>query len=172
MSGNADYINNLFIKDGPDVENFYHPERYAFYPGPYNTTSKIKMGLVKLFIDHGADIEAKCRGFTALHLAALTGQDLLVKELLSFGAQAQGVCLVCLNRDLSTDILAELLRRGADPEATDSRFHKSALVWASESGSAEAVRILLEHGAKVNVQDIHGISALRYATGNARTETV
>lgn len=127
---------------------------------------------MKLFLDNDVDIDAQGRGYTALHIAVLTAQDLLVTALLSHGAEAQGVSLVCLNWGLSTENLDQLLQRGADPEAIDSRHRKTALIWASETGSADTVRVLLNHGANVNAQDNQSFSALRYATANACTETV
>lgn len=167
MRGKSAFMRRLLSSTGPDVEAFYDRKIELDQP-----SAKDKIGLMDLFLNDGADINAESNGYTALHLAALTGQDHLVSALLERGAKAHGVNLSCLNWGLSPENLDKLLHGGADIEASDSRWNKTPLSWASETGSAEAVRILLDHGAKVNTQDVQGISPLRYAANNARTETV
>lgn len=173
MRGNSACMDRLLHSAGADVETYYDPERYGLQSNvAYDTSSKRKIALVRLFLDHGLDINALSRGYTALSLAVLTCQDMLVRTLLSYNASAQGTSLVCLNWGLSNENLEQLVQRGADIEARDSRHHKTALIWASETGSPAAVKVLLDYGAEVNAQDSQGISALRYAAANARTETV
>jgi ankyrin repeat protein len=46
-----------------------------------------------------------------------------------------------------------LLENGADTDAVDNSLGSNALTFACLSGSFEAVRILLDHGWNVNVQD-------------------
>ena len=168
--GNSAFMERLLSDRGPDVEAFYEPERYSLKNG--GMCDPCKVGLVDLFLKFGAEINAQSKGFTALHLAVLTGQDHLVSTLLSLGASAKGVNLSCLNRGLSTVNLDKLLHRGANVEGSDSRWNKTPLIWASETGSADAVKVLLAHGAGVNAQDKQGISALRYAAANARFQIV
>lgn len=161
MRGNPACMDRLLHSAGADVETYYYPERYGLQSNvAYDTSSKRKIALVKLFLDHGVDINARSKGHTALALAVLTCQDMLVRTLLSYNASAQGTSLVCLNWGLSNENLEQLAQSGADIEARDSRHHKTALIWASETGSPAAVKILLDHGAAVNAQDSQGISAL------------
>ena len=163
-------MERLLSDEGPDVEAFYEPERYSLKNG--GMCDPCKVGLVDLFLIYGVDIKAQSKGFTALHLAVLTGQDHLVSTLLSLGASANGINLSCLNRGLSTENLDKLLDGGANIEGSDSRWNKTPLIWASETGSAEAVKVLLAHRANVNAQDKQGISALRYAAANGRSQIV
>ena len=173
MRGDLACMKPLLSDAGADVEVFYNPHHFGSQSSKaYDTSSKRKVALVKPFLDKGADINAKSGGFTALNLAVLSCQDLLVTTLLAHNASAQGTSLVCLNWGLSTENLEQLLEGGAMLEARDSRHHKTALIWAAETGALAAIRVLLDYGANVNAQDEQKLSALRYAAANARTETV
>ena len=173
MRGNPDFMQRLLLKEGPDVEAFYEPERFGLQArSAHNISINEMMELVELFVEKGADVDARVQGRTALEIAALTGQDVLAMALMYHGATAEGVNLVCLNWGLSPEALDKLIRRGANLEAHDSRWHKTPLMWASETGSPEAVDVLLRHHPNVNAQDIQGISALQYASANARTKVV
>ena len=173
MRGDLTCMEPLLSHAGADVEVFYNPNHFGSQSSiAYDTSSKRKIALVKLLLDRGADINAKSRGFTALNLAVLSCQDLLVTTLLAHNASAQDTSLVCLNWGLGTENLEQLLRGGAMIEARDSRHRKTALIWAAETGSSAAIKVLLDCGADVNAQDEQSLSALRYAAANARTEIV
>ena len=175
MRGNSEFMERLLSKEGPDVEAFYEPDRFGLLVGVAHDSSleeEEMEELVKLFLDNGADVDARGHGRTALEIAALTGQDVLATALLAHGATAENVNLVCLNWGLSPKTLDQLLKRGANIEACDSRWHKTPLMWASETGSLKAVNVLLRHGARLNAQDVQGISALQYACANGRIEAV
>ena len=173
MRGDPACMEPLISEAGADVEVFYNPNHFGSQSSTaYDTSSKRKVALVKLLLDRGADINAKSRGYTALNLAVLSCQDLLVTTFLSHNASAQGTSLVCLNWGLSAENLEQLLKGGAMIEARDSRHRKTALIWAAETGSLAAIKVLLDCGANVNAQDDQSLSALRYAAANARTEIV
>ncbi|KAL8785634.1 MAG: hypothetical protein Q9195_008554 [Heterodermia aff. obscurata] len=173
MRGDPTCMEPLLSDAGADVEVFYNPNHFGSQSSiAYDTSSKRKVALVKPLLDKGADINAKSRGFTALNLAVLSCQDLLVTTFLAHNASAQGTRLVCLNWGLSTENLEQLLKGGAMLEARDSRHRKTALIWAAETGSLAAIKVLLDCGADVNAQDDQKLSALRYAAANARTEIV
>jgi hypothetical protein len=72
--------------------------------------------------------------------------------------------------DLTT--LQRLLDSGADPNQTDPEFHDPALNWASHYGSAEAVRLLLDHGADVDRSSRGGHRALHSAAFFAHPEVM
>ena len=60
--------------------------------------------------------------------------------------------------------LKESLESGADIECRQALFNDStALMQAAGSGSVDAVRLLLQRGAKVNARDKSGWTALRHA---------
>ena len=173
MRGDPACMEPLLLQAGADVEVFYNSNHFGSQSSiAYDTSSKRKVALVGLLLDKGANIDAKCRGYTALNLAVLSCQDLLVTTLLAHNASAQGTSLVCLNWGLSTENVEQLLKGGAMIEARDCRHRKTALIWAAETGSIAAIKVLLDCGADVNAQDDQKLSALRYAAANARTEIV
>jgi uncharacterized protein len=61
-------------------------------------------------------------------------------------------------RSGSTDALAQQLKKGANPN--DTLDHYSALMAATLNGSIDQMRLLIDHGAKVNYVNSLGISAL------------
>ena len=100
--------------------------------------------MVKLLVEHGADIQAGTKGrssrgmsviggFTALHLAAGEERDEVVEFLLQHGASHQA-------------------RTGG------SRWYP--LHWAASKGALRSVKLLLKHGANVHACDLAGQTAL------------
>ena len=153
---------------GPYIEIFYDPSRDGLTSPP----NPAKPSLVPLFLAAGADINAKGEGHTALDIAILTGEHDLVSSLLSHHAVAKYMDLTRAMQYLGSRNLSLILDRGADIEARDSDYKKTPLMCASESGSVEAVKILLEHGARVESRDYVGHTALSYAASNARLDVV
>jgi ankyrin repeat protein len=49
---------------------------------------------------------------------------------------------------------------------------RTALMFASERGHKEVVKLLIEKGAGVNVKDKYGWTALKYASENGHQEIV
>jgi ankyrin repeat protein len=68
-------------------------------------------------------------------------------------------------------IIQQLINRGADLEATDSRFGRTPLLWAAFYGISEAANILLENGANVRCKDKDGVPALSVAVDKRRLDT-
>jgi ankyrin repeat protein len=64
-----------------------------------------------------------------------------------------------------------LLKRGADPAATDDRG-MTPLHIAAWEGYAQHVRLLLSHGSPVEAKDQHGYRALHEAAFTGRLEVV
>ena len=56
-------------------------------------------------------------------------------------------------------------RSGADPNLRTKR-NESALADAATAGNEEAVKLLFDRGAEINVQDIRGYTPLLYAAGS------
>lgn len=81
-------------------------------------------------------------GRTALHWAALSGQQ---------------------------EIAAILLQNGADVHATDS-CGRTALYLAAARGHSVLARLLLEHGADIHARDADGVSILQRAEERGRDE--
>ncbi|MEO8137461.1 MAG: ankyrin repeat domain-containing protein, partial [Betaproteobacteria bacterium] len=67
--------------------------------------------------------------------------------------------------------VAELLRRGVDPQTVNERG-EVALLAAAREGSIEVVRALLKGRAKVNQRNAHGDSAIMMAALNGHLAVV
>ena len=94
-------------------------------------------------------------GMTALHWAAFRDDLELTKMLLAAGADVKAatrdgaltpLMLACTNGNAA--IIGELLKAGADANSANGNG-TTALMTAASSGSADAVKVLLEHGADV-----------------------
>ncbi|ERF74980.1 hypothetical protein EPUS_08521 [Endocarpon pusillum Z07020] len=173
MQANHAFMSRLLDPKGPDFEAFYEPSIYSLPTNPSrDTIFKRRVLIVRMLLEHGADIHACIKGFTPLQIAAVTAQEMIVNILLEKGASAQGVTVICGYWGLSPETVKLLLERGADLKATDMRWNKPALTWHAEVGSPATLEVLLQHGASVHHQDVQGSSALHYASANARTESV
>ncbi|MBA3954125.1 ankyrin repeat domain-containing protein [Candidatus Dependentiae bacterium] len=141
--------------------------------------------VVKLLIEHGTDIDSRTvSGYSCLALAAETGNNLLVRLLLSKGASvndADGntyVAPLYVAAQKGHLALVELLlAEGAD--VTECVYpHKSnltALYGAAENGHLPVIKLLLAQGADINAglnEDTcpAKVSALHLAAQNGHTE--
>jgi hypothetical protein len=68
-------------------------------------------------------------------------------------------------------VIASLLRAGANPNSKDSN-NATALIWAAQGCSADAVRMLLAAGADVNARAKGGGTALTTAQALKRSEII
>ena len=173
MHGNHSFMARLLNPGGPDFEAFYEAPSYRLSTQPgRDTVAKRRVFLVRMLLDHGADIHARNKqGLTPLQIAAVGAQGPLVEILLEQGATAEGVTVICAYWGLSTSIVKLLVEKGADIHATDSRWNKPALTWEAELGSPATMEVLIQYGADVHHHDKH-CSALLYASGNALVEAV
>lgn len=130
----------LFLSDGfsPNARHGRGEEPILLIPVGAN-----RLDVFRALVDAGADVRAADRlGWQAIHLAA---------------------------RDANVEILKELLRAGADPNAygypeteggafvpiDEACVGTSGLRTAETKERIETVRVLLQHGAKVNVYNPH-----------------
>jgi ankyrin repeat protein len=128
------------------------------------------MGIVKLLLDNGADVNATdAFGVTALVLAASSGHKALVELLLARGAKVNdkdyegaGALYVATIMD-RVDIAELLIAHGADIDAgTKSGY--TPLVYAARDGNRDLAELLIAHGADVNAKDaMHGGTPLVWA---------
>lgn len=98
---------------------------------------------------------------TPLMHACQHGYTNIVRMLLAAGADVNArnvkgwtaLMGVCVSRNNPTTEIAEmLLAAGADITPRDNRYHHNALVYASKSGKAEHVALLINAGADVNAR--------------------
>jgi ankyrin repeat protein len=150
------------------------------------------LGKVRTLIVHGAGVNARSNyGYTALSVAAASPGNLpTVLLLLNKGADVKAVdkdgvgalWLACARGD--SQIVEELLRRGADPNEKHLRLTETALMWASKLNRPASVQALLKAGADVNQrsairvpaqsgqQEVGLTSALLWAAPRNDPETV
>lgn len=128
---------------------------------------------VRLFLDHGADPNAKCnppfdmhniRPTTALGFAASYGNSNIVNFLIDRGAivnpsEDEISHLCCAARFNNSETIQCLVRRGANLNKEGSAF-QGALHVAVMYGSREAVKTLISLGLSPNRPDIYGSTPL------------
>ena len=118
-------------------------------------TSRGHVEVVRLLLDHGADINAQ--GGAALLQAVLHHHLEVVKLLLNHGAEVnvrgRDYCTTPLQLAIyHVEIIKLLLENGADVNAK-GRFDETALQQAVSHGHWEVVKLLLDHGADVNAKE-------------------
>ncbi len=132
--------------------------------------------VAKWLVDAGADVgPANAHGETALSAAAFSGDVELATKLLAHKARPDTIdetgksVIVYAAARGATEIVEMLLDAGVDPNAR-YRADLTALMWAAghpDNTAAEAglrtVKLLLSRGAKVDLLDDRGRSALMIA---------
>jgi uncharacterized protein len=121
--------------------------------------------LVELLVSHGANLRARGAAFgeTALMLAAAENQPKAVAVLLDHGAEID---------ERSTALTYQKDRFGL--EGVNTILPKgswTALMYAARQGSTEAVRVLTDSGAGLNLADPDGSTALLLAILNGHYDT-
>lgn len=122
--------------------------------------------IVRLLLEHGAELNRSSGRSTPLGLAATTGDPELVKTVLDHGAEVDGrdrtgstalVTAAATNlpprrRPMLLDVCSVLLERGADPNARRDDG-ATALSIAARRRNEELVALLRKHGAKPSLLD-------------------
>jgi len=135
---------------------------------------------VRSLLKQKADVNAAHGdGATALHWAAYNDDLEMVKILLDAGANVKAatregaitpIFMACTNGD--GPMIEALLRAGAEAKSVKSNG-TTALMTAAASGSAEAVKILIEHGADINAKEaVYGQTALMFAAALNRDSVI
>lgn len=138
-------------------------------------SGQVKM--VELLISEGADINAKdTRGLTPLNLAIDSDWGLksnrkeVAKVLLSHGAEYTIRDVAWLG-DIKR--VGELLKGNPALANDTSGMHKEAVIFAAvREGHSSLVKLLLSHGARLDVRDIYGSPPLHIAAHAGHKDTV
>lgn len=185
LYGDVEFVNLLLEKGAdPNLSNDLGSNALMWAAGD--------LGKVRALIAHGANIDARSNyGYTALSVAAASPGNLpTVLLLLDKGADPKAVdkdgvgplWLACARGD--SEIVRELLRRGADPNEKHLKLTETALMWASKMNRPRSVEALLKAGADVNQrsairvpaqsgqQEVGLTSALLWAAPRNDPETV
>lgn len=116
-----------------------------------------RLDLIQLLIEAGADVKRANRfGVTPLHLAAISGNAASTRRLVEAGADVNAALpegetvLMTAARTGVAAVLEILLDRGANVHAQENLYGETALAWAAAENHAEAVRLLVAHGAPVS----------------------
>ncbi len=128
-----------------------------------------------LLAQHVPITTVDAEGSTALHYAVRIDSLEIADLLIDGGANVSAatrynitpLSLACEKGD--APMIERLLKAGADPNAT-SEEGQTALMTAALAGRVDAVKVLLSHGAKLNVAEpVRGQTALMWAAseGNA-----
>jgi len=118
-------------------------------------------------------------GTTALHWAVRT-DDLETADLLLraganvLAANREGVMPMQLAAtNGSAAMIERLIKAGADPNESLSKFQDTALMFAARTGKADAIKVLVDNGAQVNaVETWGGTTPLMWAVSERNLDAV
>jgi ankyrin repeat protein len=165
----------LLIEHGADVSTGYYSETPLM-----SACKKGYCEIVKLLLDHGADVNVvnardyndEDKGKTALHYAAQSNGENVIKDLLECGAHVNskaknGKTALHYALDRNEKIVGVLLSWGAEVNAAD-KDGVTPLMLACKNGYknygyGEIVELLLHYGAHVDCKDKDSKTALHYA---------
>lgn len=134
-----------------------------------------QMGLCKLFLDNGADVNESVGWYTPLSEAAYGGNLELCKMLIDYGADPSANDSVALCQAIwpppsNPKIVKLLLDNGANPNGGEQITKSSPVFCVAKSGSLEVARLLLQYGADFNVKtDNEKNTPLHMAVGVNKT---
>src|SRR5690606_28578954 len=130
---------------------------------------------VEFLTENGADVNAKDKyGFTPLTYAIEYGRTNLVQVLLDKGAAIENYGYAHLVRATylgNLEVMEMLVERGIDPNKKDPILGNTLLHIMSRIGQVYVVKKLIDLGAKINLQNKEGNTALHEAVyaGNSNT---
>jgi len=165
-------IVQLLIEKGADlnVSDFYSetPLQYASEFG--------HVTIVKLLLDKGAEVDLIEDRLSALHIAACRGQAEVVQMLIEAKCDAnilnkKGVCpLHCAVSNGKREIVRLLLDAKAQVNVKGQKSARTPLSMAGEVNDIETCRLLLQHGANLNLTDKYGMTPLNVVCNRNNSE--
>ena len=148
----------VLLADGVDVNAVQADGATALHWAAYRDDAET----AQLLLGAGAAGAANDLGVTPLYLACENGNAVLVRTLLSAGADARAAlpsgetALMTAARSGSADAVSALVAHGAEVNARESLEGQTALMWAVAQRHAEVAAVLIEAGA-----DVHARSRVR-----------
>ena len=165
------------LKDGADVNDFYHPD-VEFKTPLALACHRGHDRIVRMLLDAGADAQWKnFLGSTAAHIACSDGHFTVLQMLITHGALLENennlgwTPLFEACRSGHTEICRFLVECGCNVHATD-RLRNTILMLAAQSGNLEVVRFLKERGCNVHATNRNGETTLMMAAQGGRREVV
>ena len=135
---------------------------------------------VKYLVEEGADVNYPTQDdyrSTPLCMAALTGNEKILKYLIKNGAQVDkkskmgATPLLVASRFGFTEIVAILIKKGADVSITDINGC-TALMNASMENHSDIAKLLIDKATDIDAVDKYGADALFWATLEGNSEIV
>jgi ankyrin repeat protein len=130
---------------------------------------------MRQYIAGGADInEESDLGVTVLGIAAIRGNEEMIKVLLDAGAAADVASFqfAVLHSNDNVEIVQAFIDHGADINAASSAPGHTALMNAGEKGYIQVGKLLLANGADINKGDDYNDPALNVAAFHGQLEFV
>ena len=166
-----------------------HPGHVNAFSGYYMTPAVAALArrhfqLAGVLHRNGSSVDLRGHvGKSPLHAAAYTGEFEMVRVLLDYGLNVNALddmgstplnfALEYRSSNIDPRVVRFLLNNGADPNVlAQAQGGNTPLHRASRSGRIELVRLLVEHGANVEVRDNQGRTPMDVASGEKRDEIV
>ena len=149
-------VTRTLLQHGADVN-----ARTDFGLTTLHATTDVEV--VRVLLKHGANVSAEDEeGRTPLHEAAKNGNVELVRMLIEHGADVN-----VRTKDGSTPLLMAAKLGNMEDEEGETQLHKE-----TRNGNVELVRMLIEHGADVNVRTNYSSTPLLAAARFGNIEVV
>jgi len=156
----------LLLKKGSDINALDDVGLCALEYSILNANTEIFYFL----LSHEANVNINREGFTLVHAAAISGNEMILKELIKKGLKPKinskdeggRTPLLWAAQEGNKSIAAKLIELGADIDSSDNEGF-TALEIATSENSVDFVKMLIESGVDVNKTTVDGGRAIHAA---------